>query len=383
MEKKIIRILIILFCTISLLGFSQPPLPPKSGEIVRVAIIKDKPSLRLLIKGPFSIYSLNTNELLAEYKSLRTSIVTPTNYGIKVGHYSYFKIFGIKIIPKKDATIFVNKRRFRGQVDIVRQQDMSLLVVNHIDVESYIRGVLYHEVSHKWPLEAIKAQAVVARTYALYQAKVNDTKDYDLTSDIYSQVYGGRTSEKYRTNKSVNRTLGEYLTFEGEMFPTYYHATCAGHTEDASRLWNIDLPPLKGVECDFDSKSPHIRWKKNLRLKDIQIRLIKAGKKIGLIKQINVMERNNTGRIDKLEIIDRRDSKIYISGKEFRMIVGPNIIRSTNFTVKMRGYYADFVGKGWGHGVGLCQWGAKAMADCGFKYDEIIKYYYPGSEIAK
>jgi len=102
-----------------------------------------------------------------------------------------------------------------------------------------------------------------------------------------------------------------------------------------------------------------------------------------LIKQINVMERNNTGRIDKLEIIDRRDSKIYISGKEFRMIVGPNIIRSTNFTVKMRGYYADFVGKGWGHGVGLCQWGAKAMADCGFKYDEIIKYYYPGSEIAK
>ena len=368
---------------VSLLGMSQPPLPPKSEEIVRVAIIKGKPSIRLIVKGPFSIYSLNTNELLAEYRNLKTSIVTPTNYGIKVGRYSYFKIFGIRIVPQRDATIFVNKRRFRGQVDIIRQQDMTLLVVNHIDVESYIRGVLYHEVSHRWSIDAIMAQAVVARTYALYQAKVNESRDYDLTNDIYSQVYGGRTSEKYRTNKAVNRTLGEYLTFEGNIFPTYYHATCAEHTEDASNLWDIDLPPLKGVECDFCDKSPHFRWKKNLRLKDIQVKLMKAGKKIGLIKEINILEKNQSDRIERLEIVDRRDSKIYLSGKEFRMIVGPNIIKSTNFTVTMRGYYADFIGKGWGHGVGLCQWGAKNMSECGFKYDEILKYYYPGAEIAK
>ena len=383
MHKKIIKNLLILLCVVSLLGMSQPPLPPKSEEIVRVAIIKGKPSIRLIVKGPFSIYSLNTNELLAEYRNLKTSIVTPTNYGIKVGRYSYFKIFGIRIVPQRDATIFVNKRRFRGQVDIIRQQDMTLLVVNHIDVESYIRGVLYHEVSHRWSIDAIMAQAVVARTYALYQAKVNESRDYDLTNDIYSQVYGGRTSEKYRTNKAVNRTLGEYLTFEGNIFPTYYHATCAEHTEDASNLWDIDLPPLKGVECDFCDKSPHFRWKKNLRLKDIQVKLMKAGKKIGLIKEINILEKNQSDRIERLEIVDRRDSKIYLSGKEFRMIVGPNIIKSTNFTVTMRGYYADFIGKGWGHGVGLCQWGAKNMSECGFKYDEILKYYYPGAEIAK
>jgi stage II sporulation protein D len=366
-----------------LFGFSQPPNPPKSGEIIRVAIVKDSPSIMLYIKGVFGIYSLNTNELLAEYRGLKTSIVTPTNYGIKIGRYLYFKIYGIKIIPKRDATIFINKRRFRGQVDIIRQQNMTLLVVNHIDVESYIRGVLYHEVSHKWPLEALKAQAVVARTYALYQAKENTTKDYDLTSDIYSQVYGGRSSEKYRTNKAVNLTLGEYLIYNGKIFPTYYHATCGGHTEDASKLWNINIPPLKGVECDFCSKSPHLYWKRNLRLNDIQIKLIKSGKKIAPIKAINILKRNESGRIDRMEIVDRRNSKIYLSGKEFRMIVGPNIIKSTNFTVSIRGYYADFKGKGWGHGVGLCQWGAKSMAECGFKYDEILKYYYPDSELTK
>jgi len=383
MVKKIAHILIISVFAISLLGFSQPPMPPKSGEIVRVAIARGKPSVMLMIKGPFSIYSLRTNELLAEYRGLDNSVVTPTNFGIQIGPYIYLKIFGIKIMPKRDAAIYIDKRCFRGQIDIIRQEDKTLLIVNHIDVENYIRGVLYHEVSHKWPLEAIKAQAVAARTYALYQKKGNEKNDYDLTNDVYSQVYGGQTSEKYRTNKAVNQTLGEYLTFNAEIFPTYFHANCAGHTEDAAKLWNIDLPPLKGKPCDFCAKSPHSKWKINLRLADIQVKLIKSGREIGLIKEINVLERNNSGRVDKLEIIDRRGSKIYISGKDFRMVVGPDIIKSTNFNVIMRGYYVDFEGKGWGHGVGLCQWGAKSMSECGFKYDEILKYYYPGSEISK
>lgn len=383
MVKKINHILIILVFAVSLLGFSQPPVPPKSGDIVRIAIAKGKSSVRLMIKGPFGVHSLNTNELLAEYRGLDSSVVTATNFGIQLGPYSYYKIFGIKIVPKRDAAIYIDKRCFRGQINIMRQQDMTVLVVNHIDVENYIRGVLYHEVSHKWPLDSLKAQAVIARTYALYQKKVNEKNDYDLTNDVYSQVYGGQTSEKYRTNKAVNQTLGQYLIFSGEIFPTYYHATCAGYTEDASRLWNIDLPPLKGKPCDFCSKSRHSKWRINLRLADIQVKLIKSGREIGLIKEINVLERNNSGRIDKLEIIDRRGSKIYISGKDFRMVVGPDIIKSTNFNVTMRGYYVDFVGKGWGHGVGLCQWGAKSMSDCGFKYDEILKYYYPGSEISK
>ncbi|HOX54239.1 MAG: SpoIID/LytB domain-containing protein [Candidatus Omnitrophica bacterium] len=383
MVKKITCNLIALVFMASLLGFSHAPLPPKSGEVIRVAIVKGKPLVRLLIKGPFGVYSLNTNELLAEYRGLDTSVVTPTDFGLQIGTFSYFKIYGIKIVPKRDAAIYVDKRCFRGQIDIIRQQDKTLLIVNHIDVENYIRGVLYHEVSHKWPLESIKAQAVAARTYALYQKKINEKNDFDVTNDVYSQVYGGQTSEKYRTNKAVNQTLGEYLTFKGEVFPAYFHAACAGHTEDASRLWNIDLPPLKGKPCDFCGKSPHSKWKINLRLADIQVKLIKSGKEIGLIKEINVLERNNSGRVEKLEIIDRRGSKIYISGKDFRMVVGPDIIRSTNFEVIMRGYYVDFVGKGWGHGVGLCQWGAKSMSECGFTYDQILKYYYPGSEISK
>jgi stage II sporulation protein D len=118
-----------------------------------------------------------------------------------------------------------------------------------------------------------------------------------------------------------------------------------------------------------------------MRLKDIQDSLNAKGYNLGLIKEIQVLERNQSQRIKTLKIVTRDDKEIIISGKDFRSIVGPNRIRSNNYVIEMKGYYVDFLGKGWGHGVGLCQWGAKFMADQGYHFHQILKYYYPGVEI--
>jgi len=237
--------------------------------------------------------------------------------------------------------------------------------------------VLYHEVSHHWPMEALKAQAVAARTYALYS--INPAgKPYDVTNDIYSQVYGGKSSERYRTDLAVEHTRGQVLTYNGRLIPAYFHATCGGMTEDAHELWNVDdIPPLRGVPCSFCQNSPHMHWKKNFRLKNIQDALNLHGYKVGSIKEISIVDKDRSERINHLKITQKNGQDLVIRGKDFRDLMGPNVIMSNNYEITMRGYYVDLAGKGWGHGVGMCQWGALGMARQQFNYKQILAYYYP------
>jgi len=282
-----------------------------------------------------------------------------------------------------DGNTYVNGRGFRGNVDIIKKDGGKLMVINRLPLDDYLYGVLYHEVSHRWPMEVLKAQAIAARTFALYQVRQNKLQPYDLRSDVYSQVYGGRTSEKWSTTRAVNLTRGKVLTYNGEIFPSYYHATCAGHTEDAVNLWNIDMPPLKGVPCDFCKDSPHYRWTKDIPLQAIRDKLSDNGHKIGRIAAVSIISKNASGRVDKLEIRDEAGTSIVLTGKDFRQIMGPNEMRSTKFDATVKEGGLVIYGLGWGHGVGMCQWGAYGMARRGKKAEEILKYYYPGAEVVK
>jgi stage II sporulation protein D len=241
---------------------------------------------------------------------------------------------------------------------------------------------LYHEASHYWPDEVLKAQAIICRTYALYQTQENKSKDYDVTSDIYSQVYGGRTSERYRLNRAVQQTTGLVLTYKGNLFPAFYHACCGGHTEDATVVWNLDLPPLKGLVCPFCKDSPHFNWHNILALDEISAKLRKALLGSGAkIKDIQIVGRNNSGRVAAIKLIYAANSA-EILAKDFRNIIGPNLIKSTNFSVSVEDGQAIFEGLGWGHGVGFCQWGGYFMAKNGSSYEQILKYYYPGVDVS-
>ncbi len=346
---------------------------------MRVAVIADADQIKLTIRSPYQILTLYTNEQLYKSHILWNATIVGADWGIKINELE-FKVFGIRIQPTRSPSIYLNGRKFRGAIDIIRQADKTLVAINHLDIEEYLRGVLYHEVAPWWPMEALKAQAIVARSFALYQTKVNMHKDYDLVSTVYSQVYGGKTSERWRTSRAVASTQGKVLTYQDKIFPTFYHATCAGHTEDASRLWRINLPTLRGRECSFCSRSPHFQWKVKLALKDIAQSLEKAELNPGTIKEINILDRDISGRIIDLEIVSTSGVSA-INANRFRLAVGPNSIRSTNFTVRIKRGRAYFTGFGWGHGVGMCQWGAFFMAKQGFNVEQILGYYYPESKI--
>ena len=361
------------------LTFALPASSAQSRNLVRVAVVTDASHIKLTIRSSFRVLAINTDEELYKGRRIWNGKIIPTDSGIKINKLD-FKIYGIRIQPSKSPAIYLNGRKFRGAVDIIRQPDKTLLAVNHLDVEEYISGVLYHEVAAWWSMEALRAQAIVSRTFALHQAKVNAHKDYDLESSVYSQVYGGRTSERGRTSKAVRLTQGKILTYKNKIFPTFYHATCAGHTEKASRLWKINLPPLRGRECQFCQRSPHFHWKKKVSLQDIEEALEKADFKVGLIKSIEIVDRDVSGRITDLEITSTR-GRIKLSANHFRLAIGPNIIRSTNFKLEIKKRRGYFEGYGWGHGVGMCQWGSFFMAKRGFNAEQILGYYYPEGKI--
>lgn len=223
-------------------------------------------------------------------------------------------------------------------------------------------------------------QAIVSRTYAVYEMQENKAKDFDMTSDIYSQVYGGSTSERFRTNRAVDETKDQIITYQGKAIPAYFHACCGGHTEDASILWKINLPPLKGVPCGFCKESPHFNWHYVLTFGEIQEKLADAGYKIKNIKDIVVMGHDKSGRVTSLNLI-AKNKELKISAKDFRNAIGPNIIKSTNFTASIVKDDVIFEGLGWGHGVGLCQWGAYFMAKQDYTAEVILRYYYPGTNV--
>lgn len=375
MFKKYIKIFFLSLLILSSLVCSKA----WAKEYVRVAIIQDTESLKLTVKGYYKIVDFKTGRTLNFGKSINT-VVTVAEEGVLVGDliYKSRKLFIDAVDPE---SIIINDRKFRGNVLIIRKDKDHLLVVNFIDLEDYVKGILYHEVSHYWPKEALKAQAVVSRTYALNQIEQSAARDFDVTNDIYSQVYGGKTSERYRTNKAVEETQGQVLTFNNKIFSTYFHATCAGHTEDARYLWNIDIAPLRGVVCGYCKESPHFAWHAVIPLKDIKQALIKAGfNECGDIFSIDILGKDVSGRITDLKVkTSKRD--FIIPAKDFRINVSPNLIRSTNFTLNIEGSDSVFEGFGWGHGVGMCQWGAYFMAKSGHNYQGILAYYYPGSKL--
>ncbi len=355
---------------------------PLKEKYVRVAILTKIDELNFSIRGKYKILDLQSGAVLKEGRSLQESRLSTCPGGIKINDVEY-PLRRIRVTSTKDITLHLEDKtqRYRGALDIIQKPNKKFLVVNTIELEQYIRGVLYHEVSHRWPMEAMKAQAVAARTYALYQMKKNKADEYDVTGDIYSQVYGGKNAERFRTNIAVKRTLGEILIYNNKVLPAYFHASCGGHTENAKNIWGENIPPLAGVVCSFCAFAPHSNWKRNFRSQDIQDKLNDNGYALDSIQDIRVVSRNESGRINSLLFTSREGQTTKIPGIKFRAVIGPNIIKSNKYEIIMKGYYFDLVGKGWGHGVGMCQWGAHQMAEERHKYDEILSFYYPGAKI--
>jgi len=352
----------------------------KKDSMVRVCVARQRDEIYLSVKGRHTIETLHTGEIMeASIWSMRKCRVSPTNSGIQVSKKNY-PVFGIRIVPMMGANIYVNKRRFRGILDIIRTEEMKLTVINHVDVEDYLYGVLYYEMPHYWPTEALKAQAIAARTFAMYRKEERKTADYDVTSDAYSQVYGGKSGENWRSVRAVKLTKGKVLKYKGKIVPAYYHSVCGGHTEDANALWNVDSPCLKGKSCRFCRGAPYYKWKAMYSYKQIEEKLNNYGIKCKDVSYIASGPRDKSGRVKMIKIRDT-DGVREIPANEFRLALGGLMLKSTKFALKITRKGIIFRGRGWGHGVGMCQWGAFGMAKRGSSHRRILEFYYPGAKI--
>ncbi|MGQ0666928.1 MAG: SpoIID/LytB domain-containing protein [Nitrospiraceae bacterium] len=266
-----------------------------------------------------------------------------------------------------------------GLVQLLRR-GKGLLVINQVDLEEYVKGVVPAEVNSGWHPEMLKAQAVAARTYALYQHMLSASRDYDVAAGIQDQVYRGREGIDARVEQAVESTRGLVITHQGAPIYAAFSSTAAGITEDAVIVWSKDLPYLKGVECPFDLESPYYQWKASFKLETLEQNLRQQGFTVGTIATLTPLAYSRAGRVATLRILHSK-GELMLRGEELRKAVGYTVVPSTQFTIESFGPDVVLAGYGAGHAVGLCQWGAKELAELGYAYPSILRYYYPGTEL--
>lgn len=289
-----------------------------------------------------------------------------------------------RMVRIKSAGDFVrvNNKRYRGWVELRRKKNGLLLVVNDLDIEDYLKGVIGAEIPHGWEFEALKAQAVASRTYALYQKRTAGNRPYHILATVNSQVYNGCDGERQNSVRAVSDTKGLVIVYQGEIIPAFYHSSCGGHTENAAEFWGIDEPYLKGVDCECQEISKYGLWEKRISIAKIASALKRIGYRVNAIEDLEIASITPAGRV-KSVMIRSAGRTTRVSGEALRAALGNTVILSSFFELELIDGQAVFSGRGSGHGVGLCQWGAKEMAQRGYGFQAILSHYYPGTNLAR
>ncbi|HEU4370631.1 MAG TPA: SpoIID/LytB domain-containing protein [Methylomirabilota bacterium] len=279
---------------------------------------------------------------------------------------------------RSDLPIRLHGREYPAPLEILRIGD-GLAVVNEVPLEEYLVGVLRAEAGEKWPLEALRAQAVAARTYAAYHRMLNGGRPYHILASTAHQQYAGRVPAASPIWGAVRETAGQVLLWEGDVFPAFYHTESGGYTEDPRTVFSArNMPALKPVRCEFSAGSPHFYWALDVRLTDLTEILRRHEVGVGTVTAIEVTERTPSLRASTVTVHGTARS-VRLRGNEFRRMLGYDTFKSTLFAVAVDAQWARFSGRGYGHGVGMCQWGAKGMAEQGHSARQILEFYYPGT----
>lgn len=288
--------------------------------------------------------------------------------------------------------VFAGQRWYRGKLDVYPIAAQVLAVVNELPLESYLCGVIPGEMPASWPLEALKAQAVAARTYTISHMGTYAKLGYDVVATTSSQVYGGVKLETDATNRAVAETRGQIMMHNGKPIHAYYHSTSGGRTENGADLWG-PFPYLRSVE-DYDQQSPKFMWHREFNQTQLKTALGALKVNVGQIMALQPLQRTESGRVKTLRIQGDRGS-MDIDGAKVRSALK---LDSTFFNVgalDQQGQIVEiepnqdfkapavfqFAGRGWGHGLGMSQWGARQLAADGRDYRTILRHYYTGVAI--
>ncbi len=386
--------LVVCALTISLFCGCQktPPIesvkPDGKQPVIRVRIASPTGMIQIAVNGPFTVQTQGQQKILVA-KPLPLTTVRSADGHIRIGKRTIPFESYLDIKPKRSGTLRVGDRWYAGNLRLHRMNDGKLLGVNHIWAEDYVKGVLPAELFPKFLLETYKAQAVAARTYVLFEkAKASRSRLYDLDDTESSQVYSGLTNQTSKSIGAVNDTRGIVLTGKTsrglKVFIATFSSTCGVITEPASTIVSVnpEFRPLKGgVRCPFCAISPHRNWRREGRISsgDLTGRVNRRhGTQFEQITGVSVTAKTRHGRIREVKIDDITGKSIAMSGGTFRLTAGSRTMRSTWCKIRKDG--TDFVfydGHGFGHGAGMCQYGAEGMARKGHTAIEILTHYYP------
>jgi stage II sporulation protein D len=426
------------------------------------------------------------------------AVIKASGGGLSVGG----SVLALPVSATAKNGIGWNNVRYRGKLVFARA-GLKFTVINEVDIENYVRGVLRMEMSADWPFEALKAQAVLARTYAVRNRGRFGKRGYDFDAGENSQVYRGINAESSQTDKAVSQTAGMILTWQGSAADVYYHSDSGGSTADVAHVWGASRPYLRGRPEAVNYTSPNSKWQTELTRAQLTAIMSRMKQNVGKVMAIEVSRADSAGRAITLKVTGERGAAD-VKAHSFRMAAGSRLIRSTNFAIlrggetpaasvpaqtapgapvpsakagakpapaapkkdegpsltemTKAGVFTSkelidmllnpskkeeyrliglervkdepiepqteqqstkpepieppepaaakqppkpapavtlpsapigkkgnfvFLGRGWGHGVGLSQWGARAMAENNMTCEEILNHYFPGTKIAK
>ncbi len=386
-----------------------PPSGLQSQYMIRVLLKSNIQQCTFSCQNKFEIIDSKTNQLLMVMNKPDKKIKIKILNGRLFLNNMVFnqKIFKIK--PENKTLISINGNQYRGDVTVSQNDDGSFDIINSLEIELYLAGVIAAEMPDYWEPQALQAQTVAARTYCLYiKKRFGDKRKWDLKCTQASQKYLGVKAESKNIDSAIKKTKGQVLTVKltenngkfriGKtnrcVFPTYYSAVCGGRTENSQNVFGDSFEPLCGVKCPYCKKTAKpklLNWTKvSYDIKQINERLMaryQSFKKLEKIKKVSIKHQTNMNKITracKIEITGENNLSDWLRAEDFRLAIDPTgtKIKSDAFEMLQKKNIVLFKnGKGYGHAVGMCQYGALAMARKNKSYKKILEFYYPNSKL--
>ena len=352
--------------------------PAEQAPLLRIGLTSGQPSVTVAAGGRAE----------ARTESAKPVALTATaSYEIRWQNGAFLvgreklrgEILTIRPSDKSDGGLALDGRRYRGSLEL-RHRGAGLTAVNIVPVDDYLLSVVPEEMPTDWPAEALKAQSVAARSFALKSRGRHAAEGYDLCTTTHCQLYKGIASEKTASTAAVRATRGEVLTYGGQPIEALFHTDSGGMTESSEDVWGSHVPYLRAVR---DTPMGTMPWTKTVSTADLEKKLAAKGHNIGRLRAIELSplavgraakDRTASGRVKAMTVTGTKGS-VTLSGTAWRSLLG---LKSALFDAKLTKDSVTFTGFGAGHGLGISQWGAKRLAETGKSYADILHHYYTG-----
>lgn len=352
--------------------------PAEQAPLLRIGLTSGQPSVTVAAGGRAE----------ARTESAKPVALTATaSYEIRWQNGAFLvgreklrgEVLIIRPSDKSDGGLALDGRRYRGALEL-RHRGAGLTAVNIVPVDDYLLSVVPEEMPTDWPAEALKAQSVAARSFALKSRGRHAAEGYDLCTTTHCQLYKGIASEKTASTAAVRATRGEVLTYGGQPIEALFHTDSGGMTESSEDVWGSHVTYLRAVR---DTPLGTMPWTKTMSTAALEQKLAAKGHAIGRLRAIELSplavgraakDRTASGRVKAMTVTGTKGS-VTLSGTAWRSLLG---LKSTLFSAKLTKDTVTFTGFGAGHGLGISQWGVKRLAETGKSYADILHHYYTG-----